>query len=646
LILLQASHIIKSYGAKTILSDVTLTVQSGERVGLVGVNGAGKSTLIKIIAGELPCDSGEVIKPKEITVGYLSQNSGLHSDSSIYQELISVFQPLMLMEQELRSLEQKIADIANNTNNLHNQQLLENYAKLSDQFKEKGGYSYQARTRSIMHGLGLTTLGFDTSIKTLSGGQKTLVALAKLLLQEPSVLMLDEPTNYLDINTLNWLEQYLKSYPGAILVVSHDRYLLDTLANVIYELEHNKMTRYQGNYSKYLELKAENLEQQLKQYNKQMTEVAKLQDFIQRNLARASTTKRAQSRRRILEKMDIHERPDTVTKKASFCFDIKVQSGKEVIKARNLSIGYRDKVLSSGIDMLVERGESIALVGPNGVGKSTLLKTILGYIKPKLGSIHLGTNVQTSYYDQEQANLRGSKQVLQELWDQYPLMIEKDVRSVLGNFLFSGEDVLKTVDDLSGGEKARLALAKLLLIKANLLILDEPTNHLDIYSREVLENALVDFPGTILFVSHDRYFVNRVATRVIELSCQGVESFLGDYDYYVKKKQEQQVIAAESDQSADVDEEQKTQKDKQNYVKSKEAKRLERQRQRKLDELQQLISEQEELITKLETDLCQPEIYQDHNKCQEINETLTVAKEKLDQYLTVWLELEEEAETD
>ncbi|MEG6615530.1 ABC-F family ATP-binding cassette domain-containing protein [Peptococcaceae bacterium 1198_IL3148] len=643
LILLQASHIVKSYGAKTILSDVTLTVQSGERVGLVGINGAGKSTLMKILAGDLTCDAGEVIKPKEISVGYLSQDSGLHSDNSIYQELIAVFQPLISMEQQLRKLEQQIADSA--VDGKGYQQLLDNYAKLSDTFKDKGGYSYQATTRSVMHGLGLTDLGYDTAIKSLSGGQKTLVALAKLLLQSPDVLMLDEPTNYLDINTLNWLEQYLKSYPGAMLVISHDRYLLDTLTNIIYELERNKIVRYAGNYSKYLELKAEQLEQQLKQYNKQMTEVAKLQEFVQRNLARASTTKRAQSRRRMLEKMELQDKPEVATKRANFNFDVKVQSGKEVLKLRDLSIGYADKTLSSGINLLIERGESVALVGPNGVGKSTLLKTVLNFIKPKFGSIYYGTNVQIAYYDQEQANLQGNKQVLNELWDQYPLMNEKNIRTVLGNFLFSGEDVLKRVADLSGGEKARLALAKMLLQRANLLILDEPTNHLDIYSREVLENALTDFPGTIIFVSHDRYFINRVATRIIELNKNGVESFLGDYDYYLLKKQEQQPTIPEPLQIANIQDEQTTQKDKENYYKSKEIKRLERQRQRKIDELQQLITEQEQLIAKLEADLCKPEVYKDHNRCQEVNETLTIAKEKLDEYLTAWVELEEEVAT-
>jgi ATP-binding cassette subfamily F protein 3 len=640
LILLQASHIKKLYGATTILSDVTLTVQSGERVGLVGVNGAGKSTLLKIFAGQISYDAGTIFKAKGISVGYLSQDSGLSSDETIHGELLKVFQPLMEMETQLRTLEKQISAKASHPDQPSYRQLLERYDHLSESFKEQGGYSYQATVRTVMHGLDLHTLGYDTPVQNLSGGQKTLVALAKLLLQSPEVLMLDEPTNYLDINTLNWLEQYLKSYPGAILIVSHDRYLLDTLVNVTYELEQHQATRYQGNYSQYLDLKAQQIEQQLKQYQRQQQEVARLQDFVQRNIVRASTTKRAQSRRRMLEKMEVMDRPQDHTKKLQVRFDVKITSGKEVLKTWDLSIGYPEKILSQNINLHIERGESVALVGPNGVGKSTLLKTVLKELAPLAGGVHYGTNVQIAYYDQEQAKLHGTKQVLHELWDHYPLRDEKDIRTVLGNFLFSGEDVLKNVSNLSGGEKSRLALAKLLLKQANFLILDEPTNHLDIYSREVLENALVDFPGTILFVSHDRYFVNRVATRVIELNQQGVTSYLGDYDYYLLKKQQLEQIDTNTDLSA---EPVKEQRDRDVYLKAKEIKRLERQKQRRIEELQQQIEQQESQIAQWEEDLCQPEIYQDHVKCQQLNDLLAEAKTKLDELLTDWLSLEEDS---
>ncbi|WP_031513874.1 ABC-F family ATP-binding cassette domain-containing protein [Desulfofalx alkaliphila] len=638
MILLQASHITKSFGATPILTDVTLTVKSGERVGLVGVNGAGKSTLMKIMVGELTCDSGEIIKPKDIRVGYLSQDSGLESDKSIYQELISVFQPLIEMEHRLRNMEKMMADPTVAADKRSYSQLCQNYSSLSEDFKEQGGYSYHSTVRSLMHGLNIDALGKDTLINNLSGGQKTLVALAKLLLQSPDVLMLDEPTNYLDINTLDWLEQYLKSYPGAILVVSHDRYLLDSLVNVIYRLENNKITRYKGNYTRYLELAAQELAQKQKLYAKQVDEVARIKDFVQRNIARASTAKRAQSRRRMLEKMDLMDRPEQDGKNISFKFNVKVQSGKEVLEVKNLSIGYGHP-LASNINFLVERGESIAVVGPNGVGKSTLLKNITGQLHPLFGHIRYGTKVQIAYYQQEQAKLTGNKQVLHELWDEFPRMDEKDIRTVLGNFLFTGEEVLKTVNNLSGGEKARLALSKVLLRQGNLLILDEPTNHLDIYSRQVLEEALINFPGTILFVSHDRYFINRVATRVLELSRRGVTAYLGDYDYYIAKKQE-----LEKDEQATNTggESKKIQQDKQKYLENKEIQRRQRKRQRRIEQLEELIAECENEIAKLEQQLELPTVYQDHNRCLEINGQIEDLKTDLEKHLVEWINLEEE----
>ncbi len=638
MILLQASNITKSYGANIILNGVTLTVQSGERIGLVGVNGAGKSTLIKILAGLLPYDSGEIIQPKGITVGYLAQDSGLDSQKSIYQELLSVFNHLSEMEHDLREIEKSISSQKNNDKKL--QQLLNQYAVLSEKFKELGGYRYHADIRSIMHGLNLDALGSNTPVRNLSGGQKTLVALAKLLLQSPEVLILDEPTNYLDINTLSWLEQYLKSYSGAVLVVSHDRYLLDSLVNIIYELESAKLYRFNANYSQYLIQKTELIEAQLKQYQKQIDEVARIKKFIQRNIARASTSKRAQSRRKMLDKINPVEKPLAAPEKTAFSFSISRESGKEVLKAENLAVGYAEKTLAEGISFLIERGESVALIGPNGVGKSTLLKTLIGEVNPLDGHIKIGTNVEIGYYEQEQAKLNSSKQVLHELWDDFPHVNEKEIRTVLGNFLFSGDDVLKIVRDLSGGEKARLALAKLMLKKTNFLILDEPTNHLDIYSREVLENALLDFPGTILFVSHDRYFVNKVASRVMELNSFGITNYLGDYDYYLYKKH---LSGSKTDPTATANlrEETKEQRDKQNYLESKELKRKERSKLRRKKELERLIQQHEERIKELEFNLTQPEIYQDHVKCLEINNDLEVLKKELDQYLEEWISLED-----
>ncbi len=636
MILLQASHVTKSYGANIILDDVTLTVQSGERVGLVGANGAGKSTLAKILAGQLPCDAGDIIQPKNVTIGYLAQDSGLNSERSIYQELVSVFNHLAQMELNLRDLEKSISSKTTTNDEKLQQQLLSKYAHLSEKFKELGGYSYHAAIRSVMHGLNLEALGSDSPIKNLSGGQKTLVALAKLLLQAPDVLILDEPTNYLDINTLNWLEQYLKSYSGAILIISHDRYLLDSLVNTIYELESAKIYQYHGNYSAYLEQKAELMAAQLKQYNKQMDEIARMKDFIQRNIARAATSKRAQSRRRMLEKMNVIDKPRS-TDKAHFSFNISRQSGKEVLKVENLAIGYGENTLAAEINFLIERGERVALMGPNGVGKSTLLKTIIGELKAKHGKIKFGANVEIGYYEQEQAKLYSTKQVLDELWDEYPHINEKDIRTVLGNFLFSGDDVLKSVQDLSGGEKARLALAKLMLKEANFLILDEPTNHLDIYSREVLENALIDFPGTILFVSHDRYFVNKIATRVIELSESQVTNYYGNYDYYVYKKEQLKNNTGTTPTRKEI--KPKEQRDKQNYLAAKEAKRKERSKLRRLQQLENLIEQCEQRISELETHLTRPDVYQDHVKCLELTDELEQLKSKQEQYMEEWINL-------
>lgn len=481
----------------------------------------------------------------------------------------------------------------------------------------------------------------EVSISSLSGGQKTRLALGKLLLTKPDILILDEPTNHLDIETLTWLEQYLQSYDGAILIVSHDRYFLDKVVTQVYELSRKQMQRFVGNYSAYLEQKAANYERDMKLYEKQQQEIADLQDFIQRNLARASTTKRAQSRRKKLEKMEIMDRPLGDEKSASFSFEIEKQSGNDVLTIDSLAVGYDGETISKDISFRVQRGESIALVGPNGIGKSTLLKTIIKKLPPLSGTISYGTNLSIGYYDQEQANLTSNKRVLNELWDDYPLKPEKEIRTVLGNFLFSGDDVLKIVSSLSGGEKARLSLAKLMLKKANVLILDEPTNHLDLDSKEVLENALIDYPGTLLFVSHDRYFINRIATKVVELSQNGSTEYLGDYDYYVEKKLEQEELAKLAQEEAGKQMSKTETSDKKSYQQDKESKKLERQRKRKLEEIEQRIEELENQIQYYEQQLCEPEIFQDHEKVMDITIHNEQAKSELEQLMEEWAELAE-----
>ncbi|OIJ16948.1 multidrug ABC transporter ATP-binding protein [Anaerobacillus alkalidiazotrophicus] len=641
MILLQCVQLTKTFGAEPILSNIKLEVQLRDRVAIVGRNGAGKSTLLKIIAGKLSYNSGEVIIPKGVTVGYLAQDTGLESSRSIWDEMLTVFEPLMKMEKELRDLEAKMADPSQTNNEKNYEKLLKDYDILSESFKEKGGYKYEADIRGILSGLHFSDKDYSTKISTLSGGQKTRLALGKLLLTRPDLLILDEPTNHLDLETLSWLEQYLLHYDRAILIVSHDRYFLDKVANIVYEISRTRATKFVGNYSHYLDEKAKRYEVELRQFEKQQEQIEKLQTFIQKNIARASTTKRAQSRRKQLEKMHVLDRPQGDEKSARFSFNIEKQTGNDVLQTEQLSGGYSSSnPLFENLNLSINRTESIALLGPNGIGKSTLLKIITKQLEPLTGTFKYGSNVNIGYYDQEQAKLSSNKQVLHELWDDYPLTPEKEIRTILGNFLFSGDDVLKIVSDLSGGEKARLALAKLMMQKANFLILDEPTNHLDLDSKEILEDSLLDYPGTILFVSHDRYFVNRMATRVVEMTKDGLIDYIGDYDYYIAKKQEnlerQQLKETELEKVV-LNEEQLT---KQNFLQDKEAKRKERQRLRRLEEIEQLIEKLELSIAKKEEELCDPEVYQDHTRVSQLNSEIDDLKNELDTLMDEWSELE------
>ncbi|MBJ8062178.1 ABC-F family ATP-binding cassette domain-containing protein [Bacillus cereus] len=638
LILLQVNALSKLYGAETILANIKLEVQTKDRIALVGRNGAGKSTLLKIIAGELSHDGGEIIKPKDVSIGYLAQNTGLETSLTIWDEMLTVFTHLQQMETKLRRLEQEMGKEENFSNEATYERLLADYDQLQLDYKDQGGYQYEADIRSILSGLGFPVETHQTTISTLSGGQKTRLALGKLLLTKPDLLILDEPTNHLDIETLTWLEQYLQGYPGAILIVSHDRYFLDKLVTQVYEISNKESRRFVGNYSKYLDLKSALYEQEMKRYEKQQDEIAKLEDFVQKNIARASTTKRAQSRRKQLDRMELLTRPLGDSKSASFHFDIEKQSGNDVLQVKDATIGYDEDPIIEHVTMRLTRGDSVALVGPNGIGKSTLLKSLVNKLPLLNGDVSFGSNVSVGYYDQEQANLTSSKRVLNELWDEYPLQPEKEIRTILGNFLFTGDDVLKPVSSLSGGQKARLALAKLMMQKSNLLILDEPTNHLDLNSKEILENALIDYPGTLLFVSHDRYFINRVTTTVVELSTEGAQEYLGDYDYYVAKKNEM-IERAELEQEDEAPVQKTVAQEKLNYLEEKERKKLERQRTRKIEELEQNIVVLEEEIATLEDQLCLPEIYADYEKASEITTKKQTLQEQLDACMAEWEEL-------
>ncbi|QDP39167.1 ABC-F family ATP-binding cassette domain-containing protein [Radiobacillus deserti] len=642
MILLQVNQLTKRFGAELILSNIKIEVQTKDRIAIVGRNGAGKSTLLKILAGELSYDSGEIFRPKQVSLGYLAQNTGLESNQTIWKEMLSVFTALIEQEKKLRQMEAEMGNPDLLANQAAYQNLLEEYDRRQDAFKRDGGYQYEADIKAVLNGLSFQGFDLDTPIHELSGGQKTRLALGKLLLSKPDILILDEPTNHLDIETLSWLEGYLNGYPGAVVIVSHDRYFLDKTVNVVYEISRHHSTKFHGNYSKYLDQKAENYERDRKLYEKQQTEIKKMEDFIQKNIVRASTTKRAQSRRKQLEKMDVMDRPDGDEASARFSFQVEKRSGNDVLKVRDLAFRYEDgdDFIFSDLHVDISRGDSIALVGPNGVGKSTLLKTIIGQLSPAYGQIQIGTNVQIGYYDQEQTQLHPQKTVLQELWDDYPLWNEKDIRTILGNFLFSGDDVLKVVSSLSGGEKARLALAKLMMEKSNLLILDEPTNHLDLDSKEVLEAALVDFPGTILFVSHDRYFINKIATQVLEMQPGSSTMYLGDYDYYLEKKQEEfELMELEKQEAAPVKE---TQTAKSTFEQEKALKKEMRKIQRRIEEIEQQIEELEARTEEIDELLCNPDVFQDHEKALELTEENTDIQQKLEALMEEWEALQTE----
>ncbi|MFS0723863.1 ABC-F family ATP-binding cassette domain-containing protein [Paenibacillus sp. 1P07SE] len=644
--LLQVSDLSKSYGVKSVLSHITMQIQERERIGLVGVNGAGKSTLLKIICGEMSADSGSIFKSKETRIGYLAQNSGLQSDRTIQAEMLAVFSELLDTEQELRAMEQQIADPAMQTDEKRYQDILDRYAVRSEWFREQGGFEIDTRIRSVLHGMGFGTFDPETPIHTLSGGQKTRLALARILLQAPDLLMLDEPTNYLDIPTLTWLEDYLRGYPGAILVVSHDRYFLDALATAIVEIERHSAKRYTGNYSRYIEIKAAEYEATMKAFEKQQDEIARMEDFIERNIVRASTTKRAQSRRKALEKMERLDKPLGELKKAHFAFSITRRTGKDVLEVQQLSLAFegQDEPLFRNVDFRLQRSETVALIGPNGVGKSTLLKALINpHAKLAAGTIRWGSNVQIGYYDQEQTGLTPSNTVLEEVWGAYAHLEEARIRTVLGNFLFSGEDVKKRVSALSGGEKARVSLAKLMLQEANVLILDEPTNHLDLFSKEVLESALMEYEGTLLFISHDRYFLNKMAERIVELTPAGTQHFLGNYDEMIEKKQElrelEELAAAESGQKTAAAATSAAPSPTSSYEAEKQAKKDERQRQRKLEQAEADIARLEQVIAALEDELTQPDIYNDYVAVGERQEAIERYKEELSGVYADWEEL-------
>lgn len=657
MILLQVQQVMRRFGADVLFDNVQMDIQEHARVALVGRNGAGKSTLLKMIAGETVPDEGQISMRKGLTIGYLAQDQGLDSNNTIWEEMSSVFAELHAIEKRMHQLENQLSDPAIMNDEQAYQQTLKTYDQIQTGFQQKNGYGYQAEIRGVLHGFQFDADVYDKSVTALSGGQKTQLALAKLLLEKRDLLILDEPTNHLDVETLTWLESYLQSYSGALLIVSHDRYFLDRVVNEVYDLSHHEMVHYTGNYDQFVQEKAARIQAQWKHYEKQQAEISKLEDFVNRNIVRASTTKRAQARRKQLAKMDRLDRPDSDEKTAHFGFHAAKQSGNIVLTVKDAAVGYDGQILSEPDNLNIKKHEAIAIVGPNGIGKSTFLKSILGQIPFIKGQAVFGTNVVTGYYDQEQRNLNDKKTVLSELWDEHPTTPEKDIRTILGSFLFTGEDVDKPVHALSGGERARLLLTKLAMQNDNFLILDEPTNHLDIDSREVLEVALNDFDGTLLFVSHDRYFINQVATSVVEVSPEGTELFLGDYDYYIDKKQEQaEIAAAAASQAAEkaaeagaADSTSATtaaprSKGQQNYQASKQQQREKRKLERSVAALEEQMTALDEQATQIQTEMAQPEVSADVGKLQDLQKELEAINTQQEQVETEWTEQAEALE--
>ncbi|HGK9430652.1 TPA: ABC-F family ATP-binding cassette domain-containing protein [Streptococcus pneumoniae] len=632
MIILQANKIERSFAGEVLFDNINLQVDERDRIALVGKNGAGKSTLLKILVGEEEPTSGEINKKKDISLSYLAQDSRFESENTIYDEMLHVFNDLRRTERQLRQMELEKGEKSGEDLD----KLMSDYDRLSENFRQAGGFTYEADIRAILNGFKFDESMWQMKIAELSGGQNTRLALAKMLLEKPNLLVLDEPTNHLDIETIAWLENYLVNYSGALIIVSHDRYFLDKVATITLDLTKHSLDRYVGNYSRFVELKEQKLATEAKNYEKQQKEIAALEDFVNRNLVRASTTKRAQSRRKQLEKMERLDKPEAGKKAANMTFQSEKTSGNVVLTVENTAIGYDGEVLSQPINLDLRKMNAVAIVGPNGIGKSTFIKSIVDQIPFIKGEKRFGANVEVGYYDQTQSKLTPSNTVLDELWNDFKLTPEVEIRNRLGAFLFSGDDVKKSVGMLSGGEKARLLLAKLSMENNNFLILDEPTNHLDIDSKEVLENALIDFDGTLLFVSHDRYFINRVATHVLELSENGSTLYLGDYDYYVEKKATAEMSQTEEASTSNQAKEASPVND---YQAQKESQKEVRKLMRQIESLEAKIEELESQSQAISEQMLETN---DADKLMELQAELDKISHRQEEAMLEWEELSDQ----
>jgi len=634
MIILSCNNLTKYFGVDMILDKITLSLQAGEKVGLVGVNGAGKSTLFKILTGQLPHDTGDLYISKTTSVGYLEQ-SGIYTDNNtIIDEALTVYSWLIDMELKLRNMELEISELSHCSNNsLRLEELMNQYSRLLDTFDRNNGYGFRSTVRGVLKGLGFQEEDFNQRVQHLSGGERTRLSLAKLLLSKPDILLLDEPTNHLDIEAVEWLEGFLKDYSGTVLIISHDRYFLDQLVTRILEIERRQLISYIGNYSEFVQKKKLLQEQQLREYQNNQKEIERQKDIIRR-LRQHGTEKlinRAKSREKQLAKIEVIDAPLHMQKKANIQFHSQTRSGNDVLVAEALGKEFGKVPLFENVSFELYRGDKIALIGPNGIGKSTLFKMLLGEAEISSGSLHIGHNVEIGYYDQEQKNLNTQKTIINEIWDDYPLMKETEIRTLLGSFLFHDEEVFKPIASLSGGEKARLSLLKLILSNANLLLLDEPTNHLDILAKEVLEEALLNYEGTILVISHDRYFLNRIASKTIELERTGANVYLGNYDYYHVKKKE----LSEAQEELPTEEKTKTQQ-KEDRRKEKEEKNRLREKRVNREKLEARIMQLEEELLNLQELLCKEEIYSNADKSKEINQQIVKLQEEIQNLYVEW----------
>lgn len=633
MIVLSCNNLNKSFGIDSILENVNFTVNEYDKIGIIGVNGTGKTTLFKIISGIYGYDSGDIYTSKDCEIGYLEQNTNFHSENTIFEEVLEVFKDVIEMEKYLRNLEHKISEESSNANSTTLEKLMNEYSNKLEAFSDMNGYGYKSEAKGVLKGLGFSDEDMDKPISILSGGEKTRVLLGKLLLKKPTLLLLDEPTNHLDSEAIEWLEVFLKQYKGTVILISHDRYFLDQVVNRIFEIHNKKLKTYNGNYSDFIEASAIEKELELKKFEDQQKDIKKQEESIERLKAfgREKHLKRARSKEKALAKVDVLDKPEAYRKKARIEFNPSVTSGNDVLQLRNVSMGYGERILFKDLNLDIYRGEKVALIGANGIGKSTLFKIIMNEIAPLSGDIKFGTNVNVSYFHQEQKTLNLDNTIIDEIWEDNKQLTQTALRSMLGAFLFEGEDVFKKISTLSGGERARVAILKLILSNANLLLLDEPTNHLDIDSKEVLEEALSGYTGTIFTISHDRYFLNTVVDKVLVLDENGITEYLGNYDYYIeKKKQIQEMNTIEV-----IEEKTKTQL-KEEKRKEREQREAEKKNRVKRQNIEKEIEETEAKIEEMDVLLCQEEVYSNPEKSKDVSQQKASLEEKLSTLYEEW----------